>query len=442
MPPTGVIAAVVAVAAVALLGRLTFRTWLHPGAFFALVWLFLLAFSLSAPLFGQEQLPVWEGAIWWIALTLACVYAGSVLGMRMAAPPVQAAAVPSSGRDFPWVTPLLVITAISSVVWPIAVPANVAWGDHPPMYLQVFLGLHYVGPLLAGLLYGGARDTRSRVLALLMLLPGLFFGVLDTGRTKVVLQFSYWFTGYFTMLVFVNRRRIVPLFTAARTSAAIACVTLFLVVGVVFTQFRSVPRDVPVGDKLRQYWQLLEPDRLLDSWDWMHSSIFGHPAMFSSYFELAWDTPPVHPKFPAETAAGLYRAMGYELPEPLYTMVGGELTNVFTIFKPPIEDFTLPGALLIFCAWGALSAWSYARLQGGSLWPGVFLIHFYANATNIGGTFLTYNSQTGAFMLVGLYLWYLERTALRPRASTVGATRPEAPARAVWGAPRLSESHR
>jgi len=58
------------------------------------------------------------------------------------------------------------------------------------------------------------------------------------------------------------------------------------------------------------------------------------------------------------------------------------------------------------------------------LWPGVLVAHYYANSMNIGGNFLTYNSQTGAFIIVGVYLWYLERHgSLRPHAAGAHARR-------------------
>ncbi len=427
------VAAVLAIIGVAVLGRVTLRSWLHPGAFFALVWVFLVLFSLAAPWFGAERYPIWSGTLWWMALTLMCVYVGSAIGSQMASPVRNPSKIPTSGRQFKYVVSLLLISAVGSIVWPIAVPQLVVWGDHPPMYLQVFLGLHYLGPILAGLLYAGAHERRHKLLALLALLPGLLFAVLDTGRSKVVIQVCYWFTGYFTMMLFINRNRTLALFSRGRTTAAVASLALFLTIGVMFTPFRAVPRDLPVAEKFRQYGQMLDRNTLQGAWEWMHSSIFGHVAMFSSYFELAWADPPAVPKFPQQTAAGVYRAFGYELPEPLYTEVGGEWTNVFTIFKPPIEDFTMPGALLIFFGWGGISAWAYRKVQMGSLWPGVLLTHYYANTMNIGGNFLTYNSQTGAFIIVGIYLWYLEKHgSLRPNAPAPQVV--AVPMRPVWGA--------
>lgn len=441
MPPTVNLAVVGVIALVAIAGRLTFRTWLHPGAFFALVWLFFIVFSMSAPLFGGEQYPIWHGALWWICLMMAAVYAGSLLGQRAASAPAAPAKSPTSIRDFRFFVPLLVISAAGSVIWPIAVPQLVVWGDHPPMYLQVFLGLHYVGAFLSGLAYGGSSDAKSKVIALLALAPGIFFGFMDTGRGKMVAHIASWFTGYFAMLVFRNRTRPVPLFSPGRTFAACATMAFFVVIGVTFTTFRGVSRELPASEKFKEYWNQTDSDSIRADWAWMQPSIFGQVAMFSAYFEMAWADPPTVPKFPEQTAAGIYRAFGYSLPEPLYIDIGGQPTNVFTIFKPPIEDFTLPGALFVFLGWGAVSAWAYRKVQLGLLWPAAILVFYYSNVLNMGGSFLTYNSWTGSFVLIGVYLRYLEiHGPLRGDAVRAMTAATAAGARRVWGPLRTSRS--
>jgi hypothetical protein len=183
-------------------------------------------------------------------------------------------------------------------------------------------------------------------------------------------------------------------------------VSLFIVFAIGLTPMRSVPWDTPIPEKLLRYWDLLEWDIMQASWEWMHSSIFGHLAMFSWYFEQAWQNPPL-PKFPQQTAPGIYRAVGYTLPEALYTDIGGIATNVFTIFKPPIEDYTLTGSLVFFLACGVISGWAYRRVRLGRIWPMALLMASYTNAMNIGGWFLTYNSITGAFIIVGTYLHWI-----------------------------------
>lgn len=162
MPPTSVIAAVIVLMAFALFARITLKTWLHPGAFFALVWVFEIVFSLAAPLVGVEQYHVWHGALWWIGLMFVCVYLGGVTGAGLVRPVPNPSRIPASERDLEYMVPLLAAGAIGSLVWPIAVPKLVAWGDHPPMYLQVFLGLHYMGPVLAGMLFPAARDQHRQ----------------------------------------------------------------------------------------------------------------------------------------------------------------------------------------------------------------------------------------------------------------------------------------
>lgn len=434
MPATPILFPVLALVAVAVAGRLTWRSWLHPGAFFALCWSFIVILSLSGPLFGAEQYPVWHGTLWWIVLVMVCVYAGSAIGSQMASPPRVPTPIPGSGRLFDFVTPLLIVSATGSVVWPIAVPQLTTFGDHPPLYLQVFLGLHYLAPFLGGILLAASRETRYRLLSIAALLPGIFLAVIDTGRSKIIGQVTTFFISYFAMLVFLHRSRPVPLFTMGRTLAGAVSIVLLVAIGVAFTTFRSVPWNVSVEQRITEYWHRTDSESIRRDWEWMQPSIFGHVAMFSAYFELAWANPPLRPKFPEQTAAGIHRALGGEPGEVLMVDVGGLPSNVFTIFKPPIEDFTMPGSLLVFFAWAIVSGWAYRKVQLGALWPMALLIFYYGNVTNVGGIFLAYNSITGAYLLTGLYLWYLETHGSLRSAPALAA--PGTPARPVWGTPR------
>jgi hypothetical protein len=301
----------------------------------------------------------------------------------------------------------MTVFAIGGLFWEILVPRLVVEGDHPPMYLQVLLGFHYLAPLMGGAIYGLTTDRRLRLASVAVLGPGLLFALLNTGRSKVVIQLTFWFAGYISARTLLESRP-VRMFTRGHVLSATACLLFIIAIGIIFTPFRGVQRDLPITEKLRQYAELTTPDSVEASWEWMHSSIFGHVAMFSWYFERAWKDPP-SPKFPEQTAAGFFRAFGGVLPEPLYTDIGGVSTNVFTIFKPPIEDYTLSGALAVFFFAGLISGWAYAKVRAGAMWPMALLMFYYTNATVIGGWMLTYNAITGAFIGTGIYLHWVQR---------------------------------
>lgn len=439
MPSAGASAAVAVMALLAVLGRITLRSWLHPGAFFTLVWLFMVVFSLSGPLAGVEQYPVWHGALWWIALTLASVYVGSAIGMRAADAPRCPTRMPAAARDLPGIVPLVALAAVCSLVFTLLMWEVAPGAENPPLPLQVAIGLHYMGAPLAGVLFGATRERRYRALSLVVLVAGMSIGFMGAARQSIVLQFTHWFAGYFTMVLFASRGRPIALFSPARVFGAAVSLAVVLSIGVVFYSFRAVPFDTPPVERLRQYKELLQADVTRSSWEYNQPGIFGQVAMFSAYFEMAWARPPAVPKFPQETAAGIHRVLGYEPPEALHIDVGGKDTNIFTIFKPAIEDFTMPGALLVFFGWGAVSAWAYRKVQLGSLWPGGVLVYYYSHATNLGGTYLTYNSLTGALLIVAAYLWYVE--ALGPLRAAREDADVERSVRPCWAPTALTGDH-
>ncbi len=441
MPDISVVIAVIGLLAVAAVGRLLEKTWIAPGAFFALCWAMFTVFTVSGPLVGVEKYDVWHGSIWWIVLTISFIIAGSVSGRIVGGWHPVSGARDLKESDFPRAVPLMAVCAASGIAWPILVPQLVAWGDHPPMYLQVLLGLHYTGPLFGGIAYACATSRRFRWLALSTLIPGIVFGVLDTGRTKIASQFEFWFAGYFAAQIYL-RARPFRLFSVSRVLAGIATGLLFVAAGVLFTPWRGVPRDTPLEEKLTLYWEMTDRKQLAESWEWMHSSIFGQLAGFSWYFEHALANPP-RPKFPENTFAGIYRAFGGELGEPIYTDIGGISTNIFTIFKPPIEDYTLPGSLVVAFLFGFASGWAYGKVRSGTMWPMVIVMHSYVEAMGIGGWFFTYNSVTGAFVVLGIYLKYVQRLKTDRKADRLWrpsrlAVQEASPRLRLTAAPQLS----
>ena len=110
-----------------------------------------------------------------------------------------------------------------------------------------------------------------------------------------------------------------------------------------------------------------------------------------------------------QTLNGFFRLLNVPTPDVGDSIeVDGINTNMFTIFKPPIADYTFAGALLLFFLIGIASGWAYRRVRQGRLWPIAVLVTLYANTMVVGGWFFTYNSVSATFFIVGLYLRYAE----------------------------------
>jgi len=384
-------------------------SWLSPGPFFASIWVFVLIFSFSAPLFGAPIYPVWAGAVWWIDLQVLMLVIGDLAGRGSRRLATEDVATPTAvpERGLPYAGVILAACATCTVVYMLALDAIEGRGEQPPTPLQIILAFHYAGGIFGGLIYASAKTRWNKAIGLLGLLPGTSVSVFMASRTAVVAAFTFWFAAYFTMRLYLSKAR-VHLFTRGKLTSAAIALALFFWIGILIKPFRGVARGVAIGDRLQQYGEVLDLGAVDDSWEYMKPGFFGHVSAFSYYFERAWQLPPplIHPG--EQTFAGIYRLLGIELTPALYTRVGGIDTNIFTIFKPIIDDYTLAGSLFVFFFVGLVAGRSYREVMDGKrIWMAGFLVMFYTNAMNAGGWYFNYNSVTGGFVLAGLYLAWL-----------------------------------
>ncbi|HEX9294935.1 MAG TPA: hypothetical protein VF881_03850, partial [Polyangiaceae bacterium] len=107
------------------------------------------------------------------------------------------------------------------------------------------------------------------------------------------------------------------------------------------------------------------------------------------------------------------------------TKVGGQETNVFTIFGPLIMDYTLVGSTLVFLIVGVVAGFGYGRVMNGNLVSIPILLIFYINALIMGGWFFTYNAVTASHFIIGFYLlWMQSQLRGRDERLPVGTSPP------------------
>jgi hypothetical protein len=410
MPDVEVLVGVAFLVCIAVVARVTMRSWLSPGAFFSVIWSFIVILSLMAPVFGAPQYPVWGGAIWWINFQVFLLYVGDRLGQlgrAQQAPPDLADRTADSRSGLRYRTLIVAACTASTFIWMFSWDDIRGQGQEPPTALQLILAFHYAGALFGGLLFAASTDRRSKLLAILVLLPGLIFSLYGAGRTVVVSHFTFWFTGYFSMLLYLKAGRL-RLFTPGRVAAALVCLAIFAAVGVLVKPFRSVERGISTRERVERYVKVLDERALDDSWEFMKPGFFGHVSALSWLLEDTWDNPNQRLLWGARTLNGFRRLLGISAVEDIRTSVGGVDTNVFTIFAPPIMDFGFVGASLIFFMVGIVSGRCYRQVVAGRLWPMTGLLMFYTNSMISGGWYFNYNSVTASYVIVGGYLFWVE----------------------------------
>jgi hypothetical protein len=102
---------------------------------------------------------------------------------------------------------------------------------------------------------------------------------------------------------------------------------------------------------------------------------------------------------------------GHRIPglfDSIIDLVAGETSNIYTAFRPLIQDFTIPGALFILALLGFVGGIGF-RLVAMGRWSGMPLL--LAAYVTIFWTPITwfwiYNSLTATVVAVGLVVFFV-----------------------------------
>jgi oligosaccharide repeat unit polymerase len=399
----------------ALLLRASARSWLSTGPFYALVW----SVYLLLPLALTPDYPVFPMGLWYIVLCVLAVCAGSVLAPRTD-PKEDGLRGYDPDHPLPGLRALLVAAIVcgflSSVVALVSsgrgfsvflsgeayvqTAHELSVGRYSEEYVpstlsQILLTGVYLSPMLGGILFSVKRSRKDGALALASLLPAILIALLHTTRATFILGGILWLAGNLGMRVWRDRGA-TRLFTprAVAISASVGGFTLVLF---------CLGQVVRVG-------ALPTPDALFEVLVSPHlrAWFFGHLFAFSGWFEQAWDTQEM--AWGGYSLAGLFDQLGlFPRAMGLYTeareLAPGVRTNIYTVFRGLIQDFTLPGALLFLWVVGLLAARAYDRTTHGHLAWMPILIAFYAFVCDYITSIFNYNSILLAWIFLTLYIW-------------------------------------
>ncbi|HEY6339364.1 MAG TPA: O-antigen polymerase [Candidatus Sulfotelmatobacter sp.] len=226
--------------------------------------------------------------------------------------------------------------------------------------------LHPAG-LLGGILFACSRKRLDRLIASVSLLPAIFYGILVGARAAILLGLTCWIGGYVSTLCVRNRGRM-GVFSAKRIAllllAAASMVGMFVFI------------DAAKDTSWNQGFELNPNEQRINDY------MFGSSAAFADWYAHANLS---DAEWGAETFAGEFdllhlktRITGKYLETS--NVVGTEVTNVYTLFRGLIEDFTEIGAMLVAAAIGGLAGWIYRprfkNLFGALFWLSAFYAAF------------------------------------------------------------------
>jgi len=383
--------------------RLLAGTWLQPSAFFALWW----CFAGIIPLILARNEPVGPNAMLWLLGASIAMSAGAVAGNHGFRTRLNRVPAPATDREL-FIFGFVVIVAgllgmASNVAFitgsgiafnqlldveRLVVVSNQLYAERfadiaptPPALSQALLPFVYLGPLAGGILFVLRREKRWKLVAVLSFVPALGVTVLQTTKAAVLYCLMLWLSGYFAArlrqgktAVFTRNHLLVAL------SAGGALTVLFLATSIA----RLASTDASLLNVVMAK---------------LFTAAFGHMSVFSQWLTEYWNTP-VEPSLGVVTLAGPLELLGYThrmpgLFEQVISLVMGEMSNIYTAFRPLIQDFTLPGALTVLALLGFIGGVGFRMVAMGH-WSGVpLLIIAYATTMWSPVTWIwIYNSLT------------------------------------------------
>ena len=389
-------------------------TWLQPAAFFPLWWCFAGILPL---LFAPNEIVGGNAMVWLIVASIA-VSVGAVIGnggfktRRLVLPPTPSAAeqriftiglivatLLGIGSNVAFIRasgiPLSAVLDIEQLV----VVSNQMYFQRyaetgappPPAGSQALLPFVYFAPALGGILFVIGRRWTSKLLSLASLVPAIAVTVLQTTKAALLFAFVLWFSCYFATRLRIGK---VAVFTRAHLLAALGLggvvVVFFFAVGLARLASTDVSQLNVVMLKLV-------------------TSAFGHMTVFSQWLGeyTAMDFDPTLGKI---TFAGPLELLGFgeRIPglfDTIIDLVAGETSNIFTGFRPLIQDFGIPAALMILALVGFVGGVGFRLVAAGN-WSAVplLLIAYVTILWSPITWFWIYNSLTVSVFGIGVLI--------------------------------------
>jgi len=392
--------------------RLATGTWLHPAALFPMWW----SFAAILPMVIAYEEPVSPWAVIWVIAASIVVSASAIAGNAgMKTSRIEHPAMPSKFEKQLTAWPMLValfLGLLSSVVFAMSAGVSISdltdisrlvvvsnqmyvarYGEagaaSPPFLSQALLPFVYLAPVLGGIVFVIRKERRWKFVALATLLPAIAVTVLQTTKAAVLFSASLWLCGYFATRLRVGKLKV---FTKTHLILAAVLGTLATVFFFAVGLARMAATDASLAAVVRV--------KLI-------TAAFGHMSVFSSWLTEHWSQS-FSPTLGTFTFAGPLEMLGFQQRVPgifgnVVELIAGETSNIYTGFRPLIEDFSIPGALAVLGILGFVSGAAFRGVaRGNAGWVPVLIAAYMTILWTPITWFWIYNSLTATVFVIGL----------------------------------------
>ena len=257
-----------------------------------------------------------------------------------------------------------------------------------PMFIKLQLPFVFFSNALGGALFSISRKKKY----FLALLPSVIISILFTEKAGIFFCLSIWISAYLSLTValnnlkFFNYQIILRLFMSGVILLSILITSAFARLG-----------TVDMG----------EFEVVLDK---LYSTLFGHIAAFSNWLQ-SFDFINSSLSFGRFTLAGVFDFFGISKRDiGLYTvnykLSSGEMTNLYSIHKGLILDFSAFGSLIIYFIYGMIGSFLFAgSIKGKRIYIGFLSIIYLITFVSIFYSIFIFNTTLlSCFMTVFVFL--------------------------------------
>jgi oligosaccharide repeat unit polymerase len=408
----------IALIAWAVLMRALAGTWLQPSAFFALWW----CFAGIVPLLFAPGEHVGVNAMAWLVAASIAVSAGAVAGNygfrtrkpRILPPPSEAelrvlslvltvslflgigSGIASLIESHVPLSAMLDVQRLVVVSNQFYVARLVETAEPAQGLTRALLPFVYLAPALGGIVFVARRKAGWKLLCIATLIPSVMVTVLQTTKAALLFAVTLWLSGYFTMRL---RQGKTVVFTKGHLAIGLVLGGLgtILFLGTSLARLGSTDLGL-IGTASGK----------------LIGAAFGHMTVLSQWLTEYW-TQPFSPTLGKVTFAGPLELVGVgrRIPglfESLIDLISGDTSNIYTAFRPLIQDFTLPGAIAALVLVGFVGGISFRMVATGNGRAAPVLIGTYATIFWTPITwFWIYNSLTATMIALAVLAFLVRR---------------------------------
>ena len=380
-----IVTALIAMASLAIIGRYINRTWLHPGNFFCLFW-FLLTII---PILIAPENPVYPLGIWYIFCFSLAILLGSLVWSFIDPNTILGKALTVADNKLDrYAKTLLQLTIVFIIlsflgvlllllyginrygldmnIFSLSTLPNLYYVDRDtgiftlPWSVKGFMYFGYIASLFGGLATRFA-DGKIKLICLIPLFTVLLQGAILAVRSSLIISIVLWLSGWLAVKVLANDLK----FQLRTVVISLIGFSLFIILFISVKWLRGGADDPFLVLYLLENVRIGMFSHITGFTTWMRDYHFTGLSFGSNTFSGPLDFLGIQ-----EREIGYYKERVF-LSSALYT-------NIYTAFRGFVQDFSIPGTLIVAFGAGMGASISFDRcLHQKSMWL-VPLSLFYA----------------------------------------------------------------